>query len=92
MKRTFLSPVAVLSGIVGSIILIAKSDFFTPVVQFVHTGPITPQQAFICLLFTAAGFAACYYLLNILFGYFVPRIGTASGAILQTNEQGGDQK
>lgn len=92
MKRTFLSPVAVLSGIVGCMVLMARSDFFTPIVRFVHTGNITPLQSVLCLFFTVAGFAACYYLLNILCSYFVPRMGTSSGDILQPKEQGGKQK
>lgn len=89
MKRTFLAPITVLLGLIGSMTMMAKSDLFTPVVQFVHNGCITPLQAFACLLFTVAGFASCYFLLNILCSYFVPRMGKSSRAILQTKTHGG---
>ncbi len=92
MKRTFLAPIAVLFGLVGVVVLMAQSNLFDPIVQFIHNGSITPLQAVICLLFTGAGFAACYYLLNILCSYFVPRMGTSSGGILQTKAHGGGQK
>ena len=95
MKRTLLAPITVLAGIIGSMVLMAKSDFFIPIVQFIHTGSITPLQALICLLFTGAGFAGCYCLLNILCSYFVPRMSTSpgnSGVSIQTKAHGGDQK
>lgn len=95
MKRTFLAPLAVLTGIVGSVLLMAKSELFTPIIQFIHSGSIRPLQAVLCLLFTGAGFAVCYYLLNILCSYYVPRMGTdigSSGVIRQNKVHGGDRK
>ncbi len=93
MNRTFITPVIVLLGLVGSVALMAGSNLFTPLVRFIHSGAITPLQAGICLVFTVAGFAACYFLLNLICSYFVPRIDTGSGGsgiTLQNKKNGGD--
>jgi len=74
MNRTFLTPIAVLAGIVGIMGLMAGSSIFDPLIRFIHTGEITPMQAVLCLLFTIGGFAAYLYLLNLICSYFVPRI------------------
>lgn len=74
MNRTFLTPIAVLIGIFGSMGLMAGSNVFDPLIRFIHTGDITPTQAILCLLFTVGAFAAYLYLLNLICSYFVPRI------------------
>lgn len=79
MNRTFLTPLFVLLGLLGSVALMAVSDVFSPLIQFIHNGAITPLQAGACFVFTVAGFAACYFLLNLLCSYFVPRISANSG-------------
>ena len=79
MKRTILTPIIVLLGLAGSVVLMATSNFFTPTVQFIHSETITPLQTAVCLLGTVVGFAACFVLLNILCSYFVPRMSTISG-------------
>ncbi len=76
MQRTFLTPVLVLFGIIGICCLMAGTDIFDPLVRFIHTGDITPGQAVLCLLFTIGGFVAYFYLLNLIYSYFVPRIDT----------------
>jgi len=73
-KRTFITPVLVLLGIVGICSLMATTTLFDPLIHFIHTGEITPIQAVLCLLFTVGGFAAYLYLLNLICSYFVPRI------------------
>lgn len=87
MNRTFLTPLLVLLGIVASCALMAVTTVFDPLIHFIHTGAISPLQAGACLIFTGAGFATSFYLLNLLCSYFVPRIDTeyrSSGANLQT--------
>ncbi len=79
MNQTFIAPTLVLLGLIGSIVLMAGSSVFTPLLRFIHSGAITPLQACACLVFTVAGFVACYSLLNLLCSYFVPRMDTASG-------------
>jgi len=74
MNKTILSPLSVLSGICTIIALMAVTNVFDPLVKFVHSEAITPLEAGACLILTMAGFAASYFLLNILCGYFVPRI------------------
>ncbi|MBU1231618.1 MAG: hypothetical protein KKD01_09365 [Proteobacteria bacterium] len=89
MNRTVITPMIVLFGLLGSVALMAGSDVFTPLIQFVHNGVITPLQAAACLLFTVAGFAACYFLLNLLCSYFVPRMSAnsrGSGVFSQTKK------
>ena len=82
MNKTFLTPITVLIGILGSMGLMA-GNVFDPLIRFIHSGVITPAQAAGCLLFTAAGFAACYFLLNILCSYFVPRIPAGTGGSIE---------
>jgi polyferredoxin len=94
MNRTVIAPVFVLFGLIVSVALMAGSSVFTPLVRFIHSGAITPLQAGGCLVFTVAGFAAYYFLLNLLCSYFVPRIqtnGGGSGVTLQLKANGGNQ-
>lgn len=94
MNRTVITPLLVLLGLITSVVLMAGSSIFTPLVRFIHSKTITPLQTSSCLVFTVAGFVACYYLLNLLCSYFVPRIETNSGdseATLQTKTNGGKQ-
>lgn len=92
MKRTFFAPLSVFLGLVGSMVLMAQSNIFTPIIQFIHNRSITPLQASGCLLFIVVGFAVCYFLLNILCGHFVPRMGEGNEFIQKTRTHGGDQR
>ncbi len=74
MQRTFITPALVLSGIIGLCVLMATTKLFDPLIVFIHTGVISPSQAVFCLVFTIGGFAAYFYLLNLICSYFVPRI------------------
>jgi len=76
MNRTILAPLFVLSGICGTIALMAVTTIFDPLVKFIHNEAITPVEAGACLIFTMAGFGVSYFLLNILCSYFVPRFNT----------------
>ena len=87
MQRTFITPVLVLLGIVGLCTLMATTNLFDPLIQFIHNGEITPVQAAMCLLFTVGGFAAYFYLLNLICSYFVPRID-AEAESSSTNQGG----
>lgn len=87
MQRTIITPVLVLLGIVGICTLMATTNVFDPLIQFIHTGDITPVQAAMCLLFTVGGFTAYFYLLNLICGYFVPRIDTEAES--SNTNQGG---
>ena len=79
MNKTILTPILILTGILGIMAVMASTSLFTPVVTFIHTGSITPSQALACLLFTIFGFAAAFYFLNSLCRYFVPRIDVGLG-------------
>lgn len=74
MNKTILTPILILTGILGIMAVMASTHLFTPVVAFIHNDFITPSQALACLLFTVFGFAATFYFLNSLCHYFVPRI------------------
>lgn len=92
MNRTLITPISILVGLLASIALMAGSDIFSPLIRFIHGGTITPMQAVICLVFTGAGFAACYFLLNHLCSYFVPRMDMRHESrrdTLQTKTNGG---
>jgi hypothetical protein len=74
MHKTILTPIFVLSGIVGIIALMAGTNLFDPLIKFIHSETISPLEAGACLVFTVVGFAVSYFLLNILCTYFVPRL------------------
>lgn len=76
MKKTILTPLSVLAGICAVLILMAGTDFFNPIITFIHTNTISVYSTGMCFAFTILGFAACYFSLNILCTYFVPRIET----------------
>lgn len=90
MKRTIVTPLLILSGIVGLCGLMATTELFSPLIHFIHTGEITPVQAVFCLLFTVGGFALYLYLLNLICSYFVPRMDEAQTS--GTNDGGLPQK
>ena len=73
MNKTVLTPILILTGILGIMAVMASTHLFTPVVAFIHNDFITPSQALACLLLTVFGFAAAFYFLNSLCHYFVPR-------------------
>lgn len=77
MNRTLLTPILILFGLGGTIGLMAGTRLFNPVVKFIHAEAITPFEAGACLMFTVFGFAASYFLLNLVCNYFVPRMDTA---------------
>ncbi|MEN8188693.1 MAG: hypothetical protein ABFS19_02515 [Thermodesulfobacteriota bacterium] len=79
MQRTIVAPLAVLFGIIVVLLLASRTSIFTPLIQFIHTGEITVIQAALCIVFSGAGFAACYTCLMLLCSYFVPRMD--SGAV-----------
>lgn len=78
MNRTLITPMLVLLGLIATIALMACSNLFTPLIQFIHTDAITPVQGLACILFSVAGFVICYVLLNLLCSYFVPRLAKTS--------------
>jgi hypothetical protein len=77
MKQTIISPISVLAGLVGSMALMAGTDLFNPLIKFIHSEPINALEAGICLIFSVLGFAACFFLLNLLCSYFVPRMNAS---------------
>lgn len=74
MNKTVLTPILILTGLLGIMAVMAATNLFTPVITFIHTDSITPSQAVACIVFTIFGFAAVYYCLNRLCHYFIPRI------------------
>ena len=76
MNKTILTPIFVLSGIAGTIALMAGTNIFNPLIKFIHSENITTFEAGACLILTVAGFAASYFLLNVSCSYFVPRMNT----------------
>jgi hypothetical protein len=74
MNKTAFPTVFVLLGILGVIGVMAGTSIFDPVIKFIHTDNLSVQDALLCMVFTIAGFLACFRLLNVLCTYFVPRI------------------
>lgn len=74
MNFSVLKPISILSGILGTVAVMAGTNMFNPLIKFIHQDAITPAEGMLCILFTILGFAGCYVLLNMLCTYFVPRI------------------
>ncbi len=82
----------VVSGYITVITLMAGTNLFDPLVKFIHQDAISPLQAGACIVFTGLGFAASYYLLNIVCNYFVPRLGPElKGSNGKTQKKTGQQ-
>ncbi len=83
----------VVSGYITVITLMAGTNLFDPLVKFIHQDAISPLEAGACIVFTGLGFAASYYLLNIVCNYFVPRLGAEitldNGKIQERTERQG---
>jgi membrane protein implicated in regulation of membrane protease activity len=73
MKRTIVTPVVVAAGFILMVVLMAITDVFTPVIQFLHTGEITLLQALWCLVASVIAFGLALKLLIMLGEYFLPR-------------------
>ncbi len=74
MNTSIIKPLAVLSGILGTIAVMAGTNILNPLIRFIHNDTITPMESLLCILFTILGFAGCYLALTILCTYFVPKI------------------
>jgi hypothetical protein len=75
MNKAVFGPVFVLAGLVGTMVIMARTQIFTPLIRFIHQDTISPVEAVLCIVFTGLGFACCYALLNLTCNYFVPLIG-----------------
>lgn len=72
-KRSILTPILVGMAIVVLMVIMAVTEVFQPLIQFIHTGEISPLQALWCFLATALAFGLVLKLLILLGGYFLPK-------------------
>lgn len=72
-KRSVRTPILVGFAIVGLMVIMAATDMFQPLIQFIHTGEITLMEAFWCFLATALAFGLTAKFLIMLGGYFLPK-------------------
>lgn len=72
-KRSVLTPILVGLAIVALMVIMAVTDIFQPLIQFIHTGEITPIEALWCFLATALAFGLTLKFLIMLGGYFLPK-------------------
>lgn len=72
-KRSVVTPIVVGTTLVISMVIMAITDVFQPLIQFIHTGEITPIQALWCFIATAVAFGLTLKLLIMLGGYFLPK-------------------
>ena len=72
-KQSLLTPIGVGIALLLLLLLIARTDLFRPLVQFIHTGEITAVQALYCFLAAVAAFLLILKLLIMLGGYFLPK-------------------
>jgi DNA-directed RNA polymerase subunit E'/Rpb7 len=72
-KRTVVTPIVVGAALIALMVVLAVTNIFQPLVQFVHTGEITLLQAFGCLVAAGAAFGLTLKLLIMLGGYFLPK-------------------
>lgn len=72
-KQTVFTPIVVGIALIALLVVIAITDVFQPLVQFIHTGEITLVQAIWCFLAAMAAFGLTLKLLILLGGYFLPK-------------------
>lgn len=72
-KRSALTPVVVGTALIFLMVIMAVTDVFQPLIQFIHTGEITPLQALWCFVATVLAFGLTLKLLIMLGGYFLPK-------------------
>ncbi|WP_163340120.1 hypothetical protein [Desulfopila sp. IMCC35008] len=72
-KRSILTPILVGLAIVALMVIMAVTNVFQPLIQFIHTGEITPIEAIWCFLATVLAFGLTLKFLIMLGGYFLPK-------------------
>ncbi len=72
-KRTAVTPIIVGSALLAVVAVIAVTDVFQPLIEFIHTGEISLVQALWCLVATVVAFGLTLKLLIMLGGYFLPK-------------------
>lgn len=72
-------PILFLTGLASVLILSAKTDYLTPLMQFIHTDQVTSWQVFACILFSFAGLWLTFILLNIICKFYSNRIEDIPG-------------
>ncbi len=72
-KRTVVTPIVIGAAFLAVVAVIAITDVFEPLIQFIHTGEITGMQALWCMFATIAAFGLAIKLLIMLGGYFLPK-------------------
>ncbi len=70
-KRTVITPIVIGAALILTMVVIAVTDVFKPLIQFIHTGEIAPLQALWCLIATALAFGLAAKLLIMLGEYFL---------------------
>lgn len=71
-KNKFILPFLVGSAFIISVVILAVTDLFTPLVEYLHDFTITPLGALVCLLASILIFYAVYKLLVKLGESFLP--------------------
>lgn len=72
-ERSILTPILVGTALIVSMVVMAVTNVFTPLIQFIHTGEITAAQGLLCIIASAVGFGLILKLLVMLGGYFLPQ-------------------
>lgn len=85
-KRSLLTPVVVGTALIVLMVIMAVTDLFQPLIQFIHTGEITLIQALWCFLATAVAFGLTLKLLIMLGGYFLPKAESRRDKKSTTNQ------
>lgn len=72
-KRSVFTPILVGLAIVVLMVIMAVTNVFQPLIQFIHTGEITPIEALWCFLAAVLAFGLTLKFLIMLGGYFLPK-------------------
>lgn len=72
MKRSILIPISFITAAIVIGLVMAKTELFQPLIQFIHSDTISLLQAAGCLVAAVAGFYVCLKVLIILGNYFLP--------------------
>ena len=73
------TPWLFLIGITAVLIILAKTAFLQPLIQFIHTDQVNNLQIIACIVFSIAGLWLVYVLLNIISKFYTRKLEQVPG-------------
>ena len=71
-KKSFLLPITVGAGLTALVAVIALTNLFDPLIDYIHENSITPLGAILCIIFGIAAFYGVFKILSKLGNNMLP--------------------